>query len=90
MIPTIEAACRIAAQREIPLLISGGIGHSIRVLYSAIGSHPRYHTQVEWAGQASILADIARKFWQIPDARLWIEDRSTNCGERMRVLAGIC
>lgn len=28
VIPTIDAACRIAAQRDVPLLISGGIGHS--------------------------------------------------------------
>ena len=26
VIPTIDAACRIAAQRDVPLLISGGIG----------------------------------------------------------------
>ncbi|MEP8536970.1 YdcF family protein [Enterobacter asburiae] len=85
VIPTIEAACRIAAQREIPLLISGGIGHSTAFLYSAIGSHPRYHTlQVEGRAEASILADIAREFWQIPEARLWVEDRSTNCGENAR------
>ncbi|MCK6666601.1 YdcF family protein [Enterobacter asburiae] len=85
VIPTIEAACRIAAQRDIPLLISGGIGHSTAFLYAAIGSHPRYHTlPVEGRAEASILADIAREFWQIPDARLWIEDRSTNCGENAR------
>ncbi|HFK5792436.1 TPA: YdcF family protein [Enterobacter asburiae] len=82
VIPTIEAACRIAAQREIPLLISGGIGHSTAFLYAAIRSHQRYHTlQVEGRAEASILADIAREFWKIPEARLWIEDRSTNCGE---------
>ena len=85
VIPTIEAACRIAAQREIPLLISGGIGHSTAFLYSAIGNHPRYHTlQVEGRAEASILADIARAFWQIPEARVWVEDRSTNCGENAR------
>lgn len=85
VIPTIEAACQIAAQREIPLLISGGIGHSTAFLYSAIGSHPRYHTlQVEGRAEASILADIARAFWQIPEAHLWVEDQSTNCGENAR------
>ncbi len=44
VIPTIDAACRIAAQRDVPLLISGGIGHSTTFLYDAIGNHPRYHT----------------------------------------------
>lgn len=85
VIPTIDAACRIAAQNEIPLLISGGIGHSTAFLYAAIGSHPRYHTiPVTGRAEAGILADIAREFWQIPEGRLWIEDQSTNCGENAR------
>ena len=62
VIPTIDAACRIAAQREIPLLISGGIGHSTTFLYAAIASHPRHHT-VPVAGrvEASIRAYITRE-----------------------------
>lgn len=85
VIPTIDAACRIAAQREIPLLISGGIGHSTTFLYAAIASHPRYHTvPVAGRAEASILADIAREFWQIPQGHLWVEDQSTNCGENAR------
>lgn len=28
VIPTIDAACRIAKEQQVPLLISGGIGHS--------------------------------------------------------------
>jgi uncharacterized SAM-binding protein YcdF (DUF218 family) len=84
VIPTIDAACRIAAER-CTALISGGIGHSTAFLYTAIGNHPRYHTvPVTGRAEASILADIAREFWQIPEARLWVEDRSTNCGENAR------
>ena len=33
VIPTIDAACRLAAEREVPLLISGGVGHSTNYLY---------------------------------------------------------
>lgn len=85
VIPTIDAACRIAAMKEVPLLISGGIGHSTTFLYEAIRHHPRYHTvPVDGRSEARILADIAREFWQIPEARLWIEDGSTNCGENAR------
>ena len=85
VIPTIDAACRIAAQRDIPLLISGGIGHSTTFLYDAIRNHPRYHTlPVTGRAEASILADVAREFWQIPESQLWVEDRSTNCGENAR------
>ncbi len=87
-IPTIDAACRIASQNDVPLLISGGIGHSTPFLYEAIRNHPRYHAlPVAGRAEASILADVAREFWQIPGARVWVEDRSTNCGENAR-LAG--
>lgn len=85
VIPTIDAACRIASQIDVPLLISGGIGHSTPFLYEAIRNHPRYHTlPVAGRAEASILADVARAFWQIPKARVWVEDRSTNCGENAR------
>lgn len=36
VIPTIDAACRLAAEREVPLLISGGVGHSTNYLYEAV------------------------------------------------------
>ena len=36
VITTIEAACRIAEEKQVPLLISGGIGHSTTFLYDAI------------------------------------------------------
>ena len=41
VMPTIDAACKIARDQQIPLLISGGIGHSTTFLYSAIAH--RYH-----------------------------------------------
>lgn len=34
--------------------------------------------------EASILADIAHQFWQIPHEKIWVEDQSTNCGENAR------
>ena len=36
VIPTIDAACRLAAEQEVPLLISGGVGHSTGYLYEAV------------------------------------------------------
>lgn len=36
VIPTIDAACRIAKAQGVPLLISGGIGHSTPFLYAVI------------------------------------------------------
>ncbi|ENS4278332.1 YdcF family protein [Salmonella enterica] len=85
VIPTIDAACRIAKAQGVPLLISGGIGHSTPFLYSAIARHPRYHTiRTTGRAEAAILADIANQFWHIPAERIWLEDQSTNCGENAR------
>lgn len=49
VIPTIDAACRIAKAQGVPLLISGGIGHSTPFLYAVIARHPRYHTIILFA-----------------------------------------
>lgn len=85
MIPTIEAACRVASEQSVPLLISGGIGHSTTFLYAATARHPRYNTvPTTGRAEAAILADIARQFWNIPDEHLQVEDQSTNCGENAR------
>ena len=82
VIPAIDAACNIAKAQQIPLLISGGIGHSTTFLYAAIAGHPRYNTiRTTGRTEAKILADIAHQFWQIPTENIWPEDKSTNCGE---------
>lgn len=82
VMPTIDAACRLASENDGILLISGGIGHSTSFLYEAIAQHPRYH-EIAQAGEpeATLLADIAHRFWQIPRERIVVEDQSTNCGE---------
>lgn len=85
VIPTIDAACRIAKEQSIPLLITGGIGHSTTFLYAAIAQHPRYNTiRTTGRTEAAILADIACQFWQIPADKIWLEEHSTNCGENAR------
>lgn len=85
VIPTIDAACKIARDQQIPLLISGGIGHSTTFLYSAVAQHPHYNIiRTTGRAEATILADIAHQFWHIPHEKIWIEDQSTNCGENAR------
>ena len=57
VMPTIDAACKIARDQQIPLLISGGIGHSPTFLYSAIAQHPHYNTiRTTGRAEATILA----------------------------------
>lgn len=53
VMPTIDAACKIARDQQIPLLISGGIGHSTTFLYSAIAQHPHYeHYPHHWQSRS--------------------------------------
>ncbi len=44
VIPTIDAACRLAAAQDVTLLISGGVGHSTGFLYEAVREDPRYRS----------------------------------------------
>ncbi|MFJ2973942.1 ElyC/SanA/YdcF family protein [Kluyvera sp. NPDC087067] len=82
VMPTIDAACRLANESGGTLLVSGGIGHSTGFLYQAIAEHPRYCTlRVDEQPEAQLLAEIAHQFWHIPRERIVVEDRSTNCGE---------
>jgi len=82
MLWTLEGAVKKARSANAPLLISGGIGHSTKLLVSAVDAHPVYRKAL--AGQTSearLLADIAAMFLGMDQSRLLIEDASTNCGE---------
>lgn len=82
VIPTIDAALENAATQNIPLLITGGIGHSTTFLYAAIARHPRYNAiRTTGRSEAAIIADIASEFWNLPAELIITEDKSTNCGE---------
>ncbi len=58
VIPTIDAACRLAAEREVPLLISGGVGHSTNYLYEAVRQDTRYR-------MLPVVGRRKRMFWPI-------------------------
>lgn len=64
VMPTIDAACKIARDQQIPLLISGGIGHSTTFLYSAIAQHPHYNT-IRTTTLSAPLAEQKRPSWRI-------------------------
>lgn len=84
-LPTVDAACQLAASSEARLVITGGIGHSTTFLYAAIARHSRYHRlPTTGLAEATILADIAHQFWQIPRERIICETTSGNCGENAR------
>lgn len=86
VIPTIDAACQLAANTELPLVITGGIGHSTTFLYGAVAKHPRYNTiPTTGCAEAAIIKDIATQFWKIPAEKVLTEEKSTNCGENARL-----
>ncbi|MCP6612907.1 YdcF family protein, partial [Klebsiella pneumoniae] len=74
--------CRLAAAQAVPLLISGGVGHSTGYLYEAVRQDPRYRTlPVGGRPEAHILADISHDYLHIPHLRLVVGDQSTHSGE---------
>lgn len=84
VMPTIDAACKIARDQQIPLLISGGIGHSTTFCIAPSHSIRTTTLSAPLAEQKRPSADIAHQFWHIPHEKIWIEDQSTNCGENAR------
>jgi uncharacterized SAM-binding protein YcdF (DUF218 family) len=74
-----------ASAQHIPLIISGGIGHSTPFLYAAVSRHSAYNL-IPTTGrkEAEIIADIAEKFWKIKRKTIFVEKQSTNCGENAR------
>lgn len=79
---TLEGAVKKARAAGVPLLISGGIGHSTRLLAAAIDSHPVYKkAMASQTSEARLLGDIAEMFLHLDQSRLLLEEASTNCGE---------
>ncbi|WP_413727557.1 YdcF family protein [Sodalis sp. RH19] len=82
VLATIDGACALARARHIPLVISGGIGHSTSFLIAAVAQHPRYQA-IETAArpEAAILHEIACRFWELPGKQVVMETASRNSGE---------
>lgn len=79
---TLEGAVRKARSAGVPLLISGGIGHSTRLLAAAVDAHPVYKKALaSQTSEARLLGDIAAMFLGLDQSQLLLEDASTNCGE---------
>lgn len=82
VLPNIEGAIALAKRYQLPLLISGGVGHATPLLAQMMAAHPLYHP-LPTAGksEAEMLADIARTFADFPPERLLLETASRNGGE---------
>ena len=82
VLPNVEGVIALAKKYQLPLLISGGIGHSTVLLAEMIANHPLYR-QIPTQGksEAELLGDMARVFAALPDDQLLLETASRNCGE---------
>jgi len=81
VLSTAGAAFDFACNEDLPVLITGGIGHSTNLLADAVRAHPAYAAiATDSRPEAEILADIARERWGLPN-RVMVETQSTNCGE---------
>ncbi|MFE8049557.1 YdcF family protein [Brenneria goodwinii] len=86
VLTTIDGACSLAQAYGIPLIISGGIGHSTALLAAAIEKHPRYREidTSDTRSEAQLFHDIATRFWNLPDEQILMENASRNTGENAR------
>lgn len=82
VLPNIEGAVALAKKYQLPLLISGGIGHATPLLAQMMAAHPLYQ-DLPTAGksEAEMLAAIARTFADLPEDQLLLETASGNGGE---------
>lgn len=82
IIPNILGALYFARQANMPVLFSGGIGHSTPLLKKAMKESSFINiTHLDGENEAELLSLIAAKIFHIPEDKILIEDRSTNCGQ---------
>lgn len=80
VLATTAAACRAARAADVPLLVTGGIGHSTSLLAEAVSAaHPEI--AVADRPEAEILRDVALRIHGLDADRILVETASTNCGE---------
>ncbi|WP_158780379.1 YdcF family protein [Pantoea sp. BAV 3049] len=82
ILPNITGAFDLLAATSLPVLFSGGVGHSTGLLKQALASASRYaHVTTTADSEAEMLADAAEQGFDVPRERLLIENLSRNCGE---------
>lgn len=82
IIPNICGALYFAKQTGVPVLLSGGTGHSTSLLQQAIKESSLLNVDdTEGKSEAEMLSVIANRVFHIPQEKILIENRSTNCGQ---------
>jgi len=78
VLPGLIGAFTRLADTSIPLLLSGGTGHSTELLKTALNT---VQVNSDASSEAQLLADAAVQLSGIKADRLIIEDQSRHCGE---------
>lgn len=82
VVPAVLGVMTLAAQTGLPLLLSGGIGHSTELLRSALAENPlTRNVRFDHGGEADMLFTLATQIFAIPASQLYVEPLSTNCGQ---------
>lgn len=82
ILPEIEGAMALSCQRGIPLLLSGGEGHSTEVLRAALAADRCYQQFATLpGGEGDLLQAMAIQAFDLPPEQVLNENRSRNCGE---------
>lgn len=81
VLETAITACRLAKQKQCPLLFSGGIGHSTQLLIDTVKLlYPEITHDFQSLSEAEITGYLAVELWEFPKEKLILETQSTNCG----------
>lgn len=82
ILPNIFGALTLAKHACLPVLFSGGIGHSTVLLRQAISDNPLTSgIDTEGKSEADLLSDIATTVFGISTDKILLENQSRNCGE---------
>lgn len=82
VVPAILGVLHLAASTGIPLLFTGGVGHSTVLLKQALAENAlTRNATFDQQGEADIFFALATDFFAIPPSQLYVENRSANCGQ---------
>ncbi|WP_231566782.1 ElyC/SanA/YdcF family protein [Erwinia sp. 9145] len=82
VLPAIFGALTLAQSGNIPVLFSGGTGHSTLLLQQAMRNNRlTAHLNTQELSEAQMLVKIALEVFHLPEEQLTVEVNSANCGE---------
>ncbi|ROR15237.1 YdcF family protein [Erwinia sp. JUb26] len=82
VVPAILGVMQLAAATGIPLLLTGGVGHSTILLKQALAENVlTRNATFRQQSEADIFFALATDFFAIPASQLYVENRSANCGQ---------